>query len=109
MEKFNFHLLLSLLIFNQIINENTFKIPFKFYSTNIFFENQTHPLTSKYMSQIVIELPIGTPSQTFNLSLNLNSFHSLFLNHKLPGHIIAQEIKNIIIKKTLMKPKFLMI
>ena len=85
MEKFNFHLLLSLLIFNQIINENIFKIPFKFYPTNIFFENQTHPLTSKYMSQIVIELPIGTPSQTFNLSLNLNSFHSLFLNHKLPG------------------------
>ena len=85
MEKFIFHFLLSLIFFNQIINSNILKIPFKYYPTNIFFPNQTHPLASKYMSQIVIELQIGTPPEKFNLSLNLNSFHSLFLGQKLPG------------------------
>ena len=85
MEKFIFHFLLSLITFNQIINTNILRIPFKFYPTNIFFQNQTHPLASKYMSQIVIELQIGTPPEKFNLSLTLNSFHSLFLSQKLPG------------------------
>ena len=36
------------------------------------------------MSQIVIELSIGTSPQFLNLSLNLNSFYSLFLSHKIP-------------------------
>ena len=85
MEKNIFIILILLITFNQTKNKNITKIPFKYYPTNIFFLNQTHPLTSKYMSQIVIELEIGTPSKKYNLSLNLNSFHSLFLSHKIPG------------------------
>ena len=85
MEKNIFIILFLLITFNQTKNKNITKIPFKYYPTNIFFLNQTHPLTSKYMSQIVIEIEIGTPSKKYNLSLNLNSFHSLFLSHKIPG------------------------
>ena len=85
MEKIIFIILLSFTIFNQIHNRNITRIPFIFYPTNLFFANQTHPLTSKYMSQIVIQFPIGTPSKTFNLSLNLNTFYSLFLSNQLPG------------------------
>ena len=85
MEKFYFIFLLSLIIFNKILCKNITRIPFKYYPTNTYFPNQTHPLTFKYMSQIVIELPIGTPPKIFNLSLNLNSFYSLFLSHQIPG------------------------
>ena len=68
MENLFYMFLLSLIIIiNQILCNNIVRIPFKFYPTNIFFPNQTHPLTLKYMSQIVIELPIGTPPQKFNL------------------------------------------
>ena len=85
MEKIFFIFLISILIIKTIISKTIAKIPFKFYPTNIFFPNQTHPLTKRYMSQIVIEIPIGTPPQTLNLSLNLNSFHSLLLNNNLPN------------------------
>ena len=37
------------------------------------------------MSQIVIELMIGNPPKKLNCSLNLISFHSLFLSHKISG------------------------
>ena len=85
MEKKFFFFLLSLISLNIINNRNITRIPFKQYLTNIFFENQTHPLASKYMSQIVIELYIGTPPQKFNVSLNLNSFYSFFLNDEIQG------------------------
>ena len=84
MEKIFFYFLVFLISFNQIISRNITKIPFKHNPTNIFFLNQSHPLTSKYMSQIVIELSIGTPPQFLNLSLNLNSFYSLLLSYKIP-------------------------
>ena len=84
MEKFFLLLLTFILTINNTLNHNITRIPFKYYPTNIFFQNQTHPLTSKYMSQIVIELQIGTPPKTFNLSLLLNSFHSLFLSNQIP-------------------------
>ena len=85
MEKIIFLLLISLTSLIQIHKGNITRIPFKYYPTYIFFPSQTHHLTSKYMSQIVIEIPIGTPSKAFNLSLNLNTFYSLFLSHQLPG------------------------
>ena len=85
MEKNIFLFLLLLITIDQIYNYNIVKIPFKYYPTYVFFENQSHPLTKIHMSQIAIELSIGTPPQTFNLSLNLNFFYSLFLSHQIPG------------------------
>ena len=37
------------------------------------------------MSQIVIELSMGTPPQKLNCSLNLITFHSFFLSHRIPN------------------------
>ena len=84
MEKIFFFSLLLLIIFKKLSSRNITKIPFKFYPTNIFFPNQIHPLANRYMSQIAIELSIGTPPQKLNLTLILNQFHSLFLNNELP-------------------------
>ena len=84
MEKIFFFSLLLLIIFKKLSSRNITKIPFKFYPTNIFFPNQIHPLANRYMSQIAIELSIGTPPQKLNLTLILNQFHSLFLNNEFP-------------------------
>ena len=85
MEKIFFSFLLFISFNNDLFIESIIKIPFKFYPTNIFFPNQTHPLTQRYMSQIVIELKIGTPPQKLNLSLHLNTFYSLYLNNHFEG------------------------
>ena len=81
---------LTLLIILDIINKmisskKIFKVPFKFYSISPFYTNQSHPLTEKFLSEIVIEILIGNPPQKFNASLNLNSYHSYFLSEDIPG------------------------
>lgn len=78
--------LVSLIFFlsiNVIYSEPILKIPFKVESTSSFFPNQSDPVTNKYMSQMVSELSLGEPSQKLNCSLNLMSYHSLFLTHKI--------------------------
>ena len=85
MEKNIFLLLIILINISQIYNYEITKIPFKYYPTYVFFENQSHPLTKNHMSQIAIELSIGSPPQTYNLSLCLNTVYSLFLSHQMPG------------------------
>ena len=74
-----------IIIVNIISNViSIFKIPFKFYSTSQLFVNQSDPVTDIYMSRLLIEISIGNPPQKLNCSLNLNSFFSLFLSHKIP-------------------------
>lgn len=87
MSKSLLSLLLIIKVINLVISEKLFKIPFKLYSSLQFFPNQTkeyNPIKTKSMSQIVIELSIGNPPQKFNCSLNLMTFHSFFLSHKIP-------------------------
>ena len=78
--------IISLLIIfiNVIYSKKVFKIPFKFNSISSYFPNQSHPVTNRFMSQLFIELLIGSPPQKLNCSLILNSFYSLFLSHELP-------------------------
>ena len=76
-------LLITLLSINIIYSEKIFKIPFKTDPTVSLFPNQSNPIADKFMSQIVIKLSIGNPEQKFNCPLNLNSYHSLFLSHKI--------------------------
>ena len=75
--------LIILLTINIIYSEKIFKIPFKTDSTVSLFPDQANPIANKFMSQLVIELSIGNPEQKFNCALNLNSYHSLFLSHKI--------------------------
>ena len=75
--------LIILLTINTIYSEKIFKIPFKIGSTVSLFSNQSNPIANKFMTQVVIELSIGNPEQKFNCALNLNSYHSLFLSHKI--------------------------
>ena len=77
-------LLFAFIIPNNISSQKILKIPFKFYSTSQLFPNQSDPVTNIYMSQILIEISIGNPPQKLNCSLNLISFYSLFLSHKIP-------------------------
>ena len=78
-------LLIIFLYINISSSKNILKIPFKLYPTYEFFKNQTHLLTKMHMSQLAVELSIGTPPKKFNCSINLNNFHSLFLEHNLSG------------------------
>ena len=74
-----------------ISSDSKFKIPFKLFSTYHLFPNHTepiHPIAKKCMSQIVIELSMGTPPQKLNCSLNLITFHSFFLSHKYSKRIL---------------------
>lgn len=73
------------IVFKIIFNEKIFKVPFKFYSTSSFFTNQSHPVTNKFMSEIIIPIAIGNPPQKFNASLKLNSYHTVILSEDLPG------------------------
>lgn len=77
-------ILLIIILINIMSTKRIVKIPFKYYSTSRFFPNQSHPVTDKFMSQIIIEIAIGTPPQKLNCSINLNTFYSLFLSHKIP-------------------------
>ena len=80
------YLISLLLIFiNEIYSKKIFKIPFKYTSISNYFPNQSHPVTNRFMSQLFIELLIGSPPQKLNCSLILNSFYSLFLSHELPN------------------------
>lgn len=79
-----FSILLIIILIYSILTKKILKIPFKYYSTSQFFPNQSHPVTNKFMSQIIIEISIGTPPQKLNCSINLNTFYSLFLSHKIP-------------------------
>ena len=83
MSKISMASLIIFLSINVIYSEKIFKIPFKIDSTASLFPNQSNPIANKFMSQIVIELSIGNPEQKFNCALNLNSYHSLFLSHKI--------------------------
>ena len=80
-----------LIIFFQIdliSTDSKFKVPFKLFSTYHLFPNHTqpiHPIAKKCMSQIVVELSMGTPPQKLNCSLNLITFHSFFLSHRIPN------------------------
>jgi len=76
-------ILLVIISINIISQEKILKIPFKYNSIS-YLLNQSHPVTNKFMSQLFIEISIGTPPQKFNCSLNLNTFYSLFLDHKIP-------------------------
>ena len=78
-------LLTILLNINTLSSKNILKIPFKLYPTYELFKNQIHILSKMHMSQLAVELSIGTPPQKFNCSLNLNNFYSLFLEHNLSG------------------------
>ena len=75
---------LLIIFINVIYSEKIFKIPFKYNSISHFFPNQSHPVTNRYMSQLFIEILLGSPPQKLNCSLILNSFYSLFLSHELP-------------------------
>ena len=77
-------LLLILLIINITLSQKILKIPFKKLVTSQYFPNQENPIANKYMSQLVVEMSVGTPPQKLNCSLILNSFYSLFLSHEIP-------------------------
>jgi len=77
-------LLFFAIIIVNISSQKIIKIPFKFYSTSQLFPNQSDPVTDIYMSQILTEISIGNPPQKLNCSLNLISYYSLFLSHKIP-------------------------
>jgi len=79
-------MLISLFLsINYASSKNILKIPFKLYPSYELLKNQTQLLTKMHMSQIAVELSIGTPPKKFNCSINLNNFHSLFLEHDLSG------------------------
>ncbi len=84
MSKTNIIIIINILL-KLIFTEKLFKVPFKFYSTSSFFPNQSHPVTNKFMSEIVIPIAIGNPPQKFNASLKLNSYHTVILSEDLPG------------------------
>ena len=83
MSKFPLASLIILLNINLICSDKIFKIPFKIDSTSSFFPNKYNPVANKYMSQMTIELSIGNPQQKLKCSLNLKSYHSFFLSHKI--------------------------
>ena len=88
MSKIYLALLIIFFQINIISSDSKFKIPFKLFSTYHLFPNHTepiHPIAKKCMSQIVIELSMGTPPQKLNCSLNLITFHSFFLSHRIPN------------------------
>ena len=84
MHKQFFIFLQAIILLNIILSQKILKIPFKFYSSSQLFPNQFHPVTNKFMSQLLIEISIGTPPQKLNCSLNLNTFYSFFLSHEIP-------------------------
>ena len=84
MHKQFFIFLQATILLNIILSQKILKIPFKFYSSSQLFPNQFHPVTNKFMSQLLIEISIGTPPQKLNCSLNLNTFYSFFLSHEIP-------------------------
>lgn len=86
MSKISLALLIICFQINIISSDSKFKIPFKLFSTYQLFPNHTepiHPIAKKCMSQIVVELSMGTPAQKLNCSLNLITFHSFFLSHRI--------------------------
>ena len=83
MSKTNIIIIINILL-KLIFTEKLFKVPFKFYSTSSFFPNQSHPVTNKFMSEIIIPIAIGNPPQKFNASLKLNSYHTVILSEYLP-------------------------
>ena len=77
-----FHTIIYINI-NTIFSEKILKIPFKYESTSKYFVNQSHPVTNKFMSQLLIDISIGTPPQKLKCSLNLNNYHSFFINKEI--------------------------
>ena len=77
-------LFLIIILINTTSSEKIFKIPFKKLITSQYFPNQSNIIANEYMTQIVVEISIGTPPQKLNCSINLNNFYSLFLSHNIP-------------------------
>ena len=73
-------------MFKIFSSEKLLKIPFKLFHTSHFYQENPDILSNKYMSQLIIELSIGKPSQKLNVSLDLNdNFYSYFLGNNLPN------------------------
>ena len=84
MKKIFLFIFLIFILISIINTEKILKIPFKLYSTIHYFKDNPDIISKKYMSQLVIELSIGTPFQKFNVSLDLNdNFYSCFLGSNL--------------------------
>ena len=97
-------LLLNIYIINILINAITLqkilKIPFIAHHTSYLFKNKPDIILNKYMTELVIELSIGTPPQKLNISLDLNNnFYSFFLSKNL-SHINFTSIYNKSISST---------
>ena len=64
-------LLLNIYIINILINAITLqkilKIPFIAHHTSYLFKNKPDIILNKYMTELVIELSIGTPPQKLNI------------------------------------------
>ena len=73
---------------NIIFSEKILKIPFRYDSTSKYYINQSDPLINKFMSQLLIEISIGTPPQKLNCSLNLNNFHSFFIKEEISKYLL---------------------
>jgi hypothetical protein len=86
-------LLILFFIINSVTSDNIIDIPFKLYSTAQFFPNDTDPVISRCMTQLVVELSIGTPAQKLNSSLNLMTYHSFFLAHQI-GNVAIPDFYN---------------
>jgi hypothetical protein len=82
-------LLAIFLYINISSSEKILKIPFKLYPAYEYLKNQTHFLTKMHMTQLAVELSIGTPPQKFNCSIHLNIFYSLFLEHNISGIVFS--------------------
>ena len=84
MKKILLNIFIIYIFINIISSEKLLKIPFILFSTSIFYHDNPDIITNKYMSQLVIELSIGTPPQKFNVTLDMNdNFYSFFLENNL--------------------------
>lgn len=81
--KSGFILLIMHILINIISSEKLITIPFKLYPTYPFFPNQSDPIINRCMTQLVIEVSVGNPAQKLNSTLNLMTYHSFFLGHKI--------------------------
>ena len=87
MKKIFLNIYIIINVFIKIFSsEKLLKIPFKLFHTSHFYQENPDILSNKYMSQLIIELSIGKPSQKLNVSLDLNdNFYSYFLGNNLPN------------------------
>ena len=86
-------LLILFIFINTISSEKIVDIPFKLYSTAQFFPNPNDPVIKRCMTQLVVEVLIGTPAQKMNSTLNLMTYHSFFLAHKI-GNVSIPKFYN---------------